>query len=98
MCEMCTVANIIELNITITTVIFIQVLQLLDSLGLGQYKDGFSREQIDGALMVDLDDEILEYELMVQSKLHRLKLMRVINGKQSTRTPQPSPSRLQQSN
>ena len=78
-----------------TTVIFlVQVLHLLDSLGLSQYKENFSKEKIDGALLMDLDSEILEFELMMESKLHRLKLMRVIAGKHCVSTPTASPTRL----
>ena len=83
-------------NVLVTMICFTQVLHLLDSLGLSQYKEVFSREKIDGALLLDLDNEILEYELMMESKLHRLKLMRVISGKHGMNTPPTSPSRLLQ--
>lgn len=60
-----------------------QVLTLLDYMNLKQYKDSFSTEVVDGAIFAQLDDTILEHDLGVQSRLHRLKLLRVITGKQS---------------
>jgi hypothetical protein len=60
-----------------------QVIKILESLGLDRYKDQFITEQIDGHLLLSLTDEILEHELDIKSKIHRIKIMRVISGKQS---------------
>ena len=59
----------------------LQILKLLDQLNLTTYKENFRREQIDGWLFMELNDDILQYELGVTSRLHRLKLIRVIEGK-----------------
>ena len=59
------------------------MLKLLDNAGLGQYKKVFIREQISGGLLKELDGEILENELRIASKLHRLKLLRIIEGRES---------------
>ena len=56
---------------------------MLDKLGLSRYKDVFEAEQITGSLFVELDNELLEEELGITAKIHRIKLLRVINGKQS---------------
>ena len=59
------------------------MIDLLEILRLTKYKDAFICEEISGALLQDLDEEILETELGITSKLHRLKLLRVIDGRQS---------------
>ena len=59
------------------------MLELLDKTGLGQYKKVFIREQISGGLLKEVDGEILEKELGITSKLHRLKLLRIIEGRES---------------
>ena len=58
------------------------MIDLLEILLLAKYKNAFIREEISGALLQDLDEEILETELGITSKLHRLKLLRVIDGRQ----------------
>ena len=59
------------------------MIRLLEILDLTQYKDVFKKERISGSLLQDIDEEILEEELGITSKLHRLKLMRVIDGRES---------------
>ena len=61
--------------------LLLQILKLLDQLNLAMYKEAFKREQIDGWLFAELNDEILEHELGITSRLHRIKLIRVIEGK-----------------
>lgn len=58
----------------------LKVLHLLDAMKLGDYKSNFEREQITGDLMMVLDDSILEQELGVKTRIHRIKLMKVIAG------------------
>ena len=48
-------------------------------MDLPQYREAFSKEWVDGEVFKDLDEEALQ-ELGVASKLHRLKLMKVITG------------------
>ncbi|KAL5506589.1 hypothetical protein EMCRGX_G008268 [Ephydatia muelleri] len=57
-----------------------QVGELLDALGLQQYKAIFKEENIDGEVFVNLTDEILESNLYINSPQDRMKLMRVIQG------------------
>ena len=64
-------------------VFFFQILQVLDSMGLHQYKDAFSRESVDGAVLLELDEEVLTCELGVKSKIHCVKLMKLISGESS---------------
>lgn len=50
---------------------------------LQQYKQKFADESISGEILADLDDKILQEELGVTSRLHCLRLMKVVNGKHS---------------
>ena len=45
-----------------------------------QYKDNFTQYGVDGEVLADCDDEILQKELHISSRLHRLKLSKVITG------------------
>ena len=49
-------------------------------MNLGSYKEKFSAEQIDGVLLLSCDNEILEYELGVTSRLHRMRMLKLIKG------------------
>lgn len=57
--------------------IYLQVLEVLESIGLHQYKDAFTREAIDGDLFMILDEDTLANELGVTSKLHRLRILKL---------------------
>lgn len=50
---------------------------------LGQYKQCFLDEEIDGEILAECDEQILLYELNVSSEMHRRQLMNIITGKQS---------------
>lgn len=58
----------------------LQILHVLDSMGLSQYKEVFSRECIDGAILLELDADVLSCELGVKSKIHCVKLTKLISG------------------
>ena len=60
-----------------------QVLTLLERLNMSAYKEVFEEERIDGQILLECDDEILSTELKVTSRLHRIKLKKIISGKQS---------------
>ena len=57
-----------------------KVQQLLDAMKLGEYKPKFESEQINGDIMLELDDSILEQELGVKTRIHRIRLMKIISG------------------
>ena len=61
----------------------LQVLQILDGMGLHQYKTVFSQEHIDGAVLLELDAEVLKCELGIKSKLHCVRLAKIISGEDS---------------
>lgn len=58
-----------------------EVIQLLEALGLPQYKKKFATERITGKLLLQCNDKMLEKELGVSNKVHRLQLMTVVEGK-----------------
>ena len=59
-----------------------QVLLLLEKMGLKQYKEMFQKESINGEILVECDSEILE-DLNVTSRIHRLRLLKIISGQNS---------------
>ena len=63
-----------------------QVLLLLDVTGLSQYRDIFTRETMTGDILLECNEDILKDELGIESKLHRIKLMKLINGHHSAQS------------
>ena len=57
----------------------IKVLELLDLMDLGKYRENFMREHIDGEVLVDLGEEELK-DLGVVSRLHILRFKKIIEG------------------
>ena len=56
-------------------------MNLLDLMGMKQYQDNFKAEQINGEILADCDEEVLKNDLKVTSKLHRMRLLKLISGK-----------------
>ena len=50
---------------------------------LPQYKTKFADESISGAILSDIDEGILQEELGITSRLHRMRLMKLVNGDHS---------------
>ena len=61
------------------------ILQLLEAMKMDVYKPIFQREAVDGLLLSELTDEMLQRDLEVQSSLHRLRLGAVIKGTRSAK-------------
>lgn len=61
-----------------------QVLQLLDCMGLAVYRDKFSQEQVSGEILAECDEQVLQNDLGISSKLHRMRLLKVITGMLAT--------------
>lgn len=51
-------------------------------MGLQKYAASFSEESVDGELFFELDNLMLEEDLGVKNRLHRLRIMRIIRGDQ----------------
>lgn len=62
---------------------FNQVLNLLDSMGLSQHQNAFIAERVDGEILLECDDIVLQEELKITSKLQRVRLLKIIQGKHS---------------
>lgn len=71
------------ISISLTTNHSIQMLALLDVMNLSQYKKSFEEEFINGELLAECDENILEKELGIHNILHRTRLMKLINGRHS---------------
>lgn len=52
-------------------------------MGLGKYGERFKEEGIDGDIFFQLDDSVLENDLGISTKLHRIRLMSIIDGRHS---------------
>ena len=50
-------------------------------MSLKPYQETFKREQINGEILSECDEEVLMNDLGVSSKLHRMRLLKVISGK-----------------
>ena len=60
------------------------MLNLLEMMGLQQYQDKFKAEQVNGDILSECDDDVLMNDLGVTSKLHRMKLLKIVSGKADT--------------
>ncbi len=49
-------------------------------MGFEQYTPIFKQEQINGDILSTCDDALLKDELKIASRLHRMRLLRVIEG------------------
>ena len=65
------------------TVLSHQILKLLHSLELQQYKAVFVAEEISGEILVECDEEVLQQDLGMTNQAHIAKLMEVIQGEHS---------------
>ena len=62
-----------------------QVQSMLEDIGLGNYVTRFAKELIDGSILIDLNEEVLEDELSMQTSSDRQKLMKLINGEEKVK-------------
>ena len=53
------------------------MLQLLECVGMKQYMSRFQEEAINGEVLAELDEEMLQSDLGISSKLHQMRLMKV---------------------
>jgi hypothetical protein len=50
-------------------------------MGLKSYQEKFEQEQVNGEILSECDEEVLKTDLGISSKLHRMRLLKVISGK-----------------
>lgn len=60
-----------------------QVMQLLEFIGLPQYRNIFGAEGVTGEVLLRLDDDGLKSDLKIASSVHRARIMAVVSGQQS---------------
>lgn len=51
-------------------------------LKLEQYCEIFAAERIDGEILAEMDETVLQKDLRIESKLHRIRLLVIIDGQQ----------------
>ncbi len=56
------------------------MLNLLDVMSMKQYQDKFKQEQVNGEILSECDEEVLKNDLGVSSKLHRMRLLKIVLG------------------
>ena len=50
---------------------------------LTEYVTKFQEERIDGRMLFELDDQVMRNELGMNKKLHRLKILMIVQGTRS---------------
>ena len=60
-----------------------KVCELIEAMGLGQYRQTFIAEQISGEILLEIDDQVLQDELGIKLRIHRIRLAKVISGSHS---------------
>jgi hypothetical protein len=63
-----------------------QVAKLMELMSLGQYREKILSEHISGEILLECDDAILQEEIGVTSRIHRIRIMKIISGQHSTKT------------
>ena len=56
------------------------------AMSLGQYCDKILSEHISGEILMECDDAILEEEIGVASRIHRIRIMKLISGQHSAKS------------
>jgi len=54
-------------------------------MGLDQYVEKVTSEQISGEILLECDESVLKDEIGISSKIHRIRLMKVISGQHSAK-------------
>ena len=80
LCHVSGVSNLHTFILYFNSSTHVQVLDLLDAMGMKQYQDKFKQEQVNGEILSECDEELLSSDLGVTSKLHRMRLMKIITG------------------
>lgn len=74
-----------------------QVLLWLEFLGLGEHKDSFQQQAVDGKMLRTLSEHDLEHSLQISSALHRRRLTQEIDEVEAAAlhpVPEPLPRRV----
>ena len=52
-------------------------------MNLSRYQAKFASENVTGDILIELGDKDLENDLLIKSKIHRVRLMKIIEGQHS---------------
>ena len=58
-------------------------MELLDVLRMTKYHEIFAEQSIDREVLVECDESALQHELDMDSKVDRIRLMKIISGQYS---------------
>ena len=61
----------------------VQVVSLFATMGLQKYSQTIAQERVTGDILFECTEDVLEKELHITSKLHRVRLMKLIDGSHS---------------
>lgn len=64
----------------------VQVVKLLGKMGLQKYIETATQERITGDILLECTEGVLEKDLHIMSKLHRVRLMKLIDGSHSAKS------------
>ena len=71
-------------------VFLFQIGDILTAMGLAAHVQTFLEERVNGTILLQCDDSTLRDDLGVSSKVHRLRLLQVIEGRVSITTLLPT--------
>ena len=57
----------------------------MEAMGLGQYNSKILEEQLSGEILLECDDTILQEEVGMSSRIHRIRVMKIISGQHSAK-------------
>ena len=63
-----------------------QLKTVLEGMNLGQYTAIVEEETLDGEIFMELDEDTLTKELGIASRIHRVKVLKLITGDYDAQT------------
>lgn len=69
-----------------TLFLYPQLKKVLEGMNLEQYTVIIQQERLDGDIFLELDEETLTQELGITSRIHRLKVLKLITGEYDAHT------------
>lgn len=61
------------------THVYFQVVRLFQAVGVENLEQ-VRKESIEGSILVELNEDVLQKELGIRKHIHRIKLMKIIDG------------------
>ncbi len=55
----------------------------MEAMSLGVYRQKIFDEHISGEILLECDEDVLKEEIGITSKIHCIRLMKIINGQHS---------------